>query len=141
MPFDATIKASSEKAASKLRDTLATGKLDGLSDQLKKATAALATAGGAALPAARGFNLGSVDGVASKRSLDLASLSSDSKKGLSTGAIAGIAIGAAAALALIVAAAAVACLRAQRSRNAAAAAAELHKPQPPLRAGEDPMAI
>jgi hypothetical protein len=44
-------------------------------------------------------------------------------------------------LALLVAGAAIAILRAQRSRSAAAAAAELHKPEPVLHLGEDPLAI
>lgn len=97
MPFDATIKAGTEKAANKLRDTLTTGNLDGLQSEIKKAIAGAKGADGAALTAARGFAVGSIDGKPVSRSLDFASLANTSggggKKGLSHGAIAGIAIG------------------------------------------------
>jgi hypothetical protein len=96
MPYSVDVSAASAKAASKLRDTLKTGKLDSLADAVRKETAGLTTADGTALPAARGFSLGAVDGVPSTRSLDLAPLSAaagTAKAGLSKGALIGIIVG------------------------------------------------
>ena len=123
MPFEANIKAANEKAANKLRDALKDGKLDGLSSALKSATGSLKTADGSALPVARGFNLGSIDGKATSRTLDLASLSSASKKGLSTGALAGIIIGSVVGALLLCGLIWALCCRGSRASTAAPAAA------------------